>query len=184
MTSLNGNIFRVTGHLCGEFTGPRPVTRSFDVFFDLRLNKRWSKQLWGWWFEMVSRPLWRHRNVKCNRLIIHNTEARSANFLNYTITLTPNFVISILCGILRQGVLPLMELSPKFDHLCMVIRNTKYERGAIWAQSQRFKDRQWKNMKRNSSFYLPTLVSMLYLLEQGRCCFQTRENVWKILSQI
>ena len=39
MTSLNGNIFRVTGHLCGEFTGPRwipaqrPVTRSFDVFF-------------------------------------------------------------------------------------------------------------------------------------------------------
>ena len=44
MTSSNGNIFRVTGHLCGEFTGPgefpaqRPVTRSFDVFFDLRLN--------------------------------------------------------------------------------------------------------------------------------------------------
>ena len=39
MTSSNGNIFRVTGHLCGEFTGPRwipaqrPVTRSFDVFF-------------------------------------------------------------------------------------------------------------------------------------------------------
>ena len=49
MTSSNGNIFRVTGPLCGEFTGPgefptqRPVTRSFDVFFDLRLNKRLSK---------------------------------------------------------------------------------------------------------------------------------------------
>ena len=48
--SSNGNIFRVTGHLCGEFTGPgefpaqRPVTRSFDVFFDLRLNKQLSKQ--------------------------------------------------------------------------------------------------------------------------------------------
>ena len=28
----------------------RPVTRSFDVFFDLRLNKRLSKQSWGWWF--------------------------------------------------------------------------------------------------------------------------------------
>ena len=25
----------------------RPVTRSFDVFFDLRLNKRLSKQSWG-----------------------------------------------------------------------------------------------------------------------------------------
>ena len=23
MTSSNGNFFRVTGHLCGEFTGPR-----------------------------------------------------------------------------------------------------------------------------------------------------------------
>ena len=44
MTSSNGNIFRVTGTLCGEFTGrgefpaQRPVTRSFDVFFDLRPN--------------------------------------------------------------------------------------------------------------------------------------------------
>ena len=47
MTSSNGNIFRVTGPLCGEFTGPgefptqRPVMRSFDVFFDLRLNNDW-----------------------------------------------------------------------------------------------------------------------------------------------
>ena len=70
MTSSNGNIFRVTGHLCGEFTGPRwfpaqrLVTRSFDVFFDLRLNKRLSKQSWGWWFETLSRPWWRHRNAK------------------------------------------------------------------------------------------------------------------------
>ena len=53
MTSSNGNIFRVTGHLCGEFTGPgefpaqRPVARSFDVFFDLCLNKRLSKQSRG-----------------------------------------------------------------------------------------------------------------------------------------
>ena len=40
MTSSNGNIFRITGHLCGtgEFPAQRPVTRSFDVFFDLRLN--------------------------------------------------------------------------------------------------------------------------------------------------
>ena len=68
MTSSNGNIFRVTGPLCGEFTGPgefptqRPVTRSFDVFFDLRPNKRLSKQWRGWWFETLSRPFWRHRN--------------------------------------------------------------------------------------------------------------------------
>ena len=47
----------------GKFPTQRPVTRSFDVFFDLHLNKRLSKQLWGWWLETLSRPLWRHRNV-------------------------------------------------------------------------------------------------------------------------
>ena len=49
----------------GEFPTQRPVTRSFDVFFGRRLNKRLSKQSWGWWFETLSRPLWRHRNVMC-----------------------------------------------------------------------------------------------------------------------
>ena len=38
----------------GEFPSQRPVTQSFDVFFDLRLNKRLSKQSWGWWFETPS----------------------------------------------------------------------------------------------------------------------------------
>ena len=44
-------------------TAQRPVTRSLDVFFDLRPNKRLSKQSWGWWFETPSRPLCRHCNV-------------------------------------------------------------------------------------------------------------------------
>ena len=43
----------------------KPVTRSVDVFFDLRLNKRLSKQSWGWWFETPSRLFWRHCNVSC-----------------------------------------------------------------------------------------------------------------------
>ena len=46
----------------GELPAQRPVTRSFDVFFDLRLNKRLSKQSWGWWFETLSCPLWRQCN--------------------------------------------------------------------------------------------------------------------------
>ena len=53
-----------------EFPAHRPVTRSFDVFFHLHLNKRLSKQSWGWWFETLSRPLWRHCNetfmIKCS----------------------------------------------------------------------------------------------------------------------
>ena len=48
----------------GEFPTQRPVTRSFDVYFDLHPNKRLSKHYRGWWFETLSPPLWRHRNVK------------------------------------------------------------------------------------------------------------------------
>ena len=47
----------------GEFPAQTPVTRSFDVFFGLRLNKRLSKQSSGWRFETPSRSLWRQRNV-------------------------------------------------------------------------------------------------------------------------
>ena len=47
----------------GEFLAQKPVTRSFDVLFDLRLNKWLSKQSWGCLFERPSRPLWRHCNV-------------------------------------------------------------------------------------------------------------------------
>ena len=49
----------------GEFPSQRPETRSFDVLFDLRLNKRLSKQSRGWWFETPSCSLWRH----CNEII-------------------------------------------------------------------------------------------------------------------
>ena len=162
MTSSNGNIFRVTGHLCGEFTGhwwiphtmawfvikfwtsqntsrlpslhapfikvsislwlssnvviyvvswscmidsfvcitlaisifhfhfhfhfQRPVTRSFDVFFDLRPNKRLSKQSWGWRFEKLSLQLWRHSNVKDDDKIYLTLVERLANSLYMTCT--------------------------------------------------------------------------------------------------
>ena len=61
--------FSVTLALCQgnspitrEFPSQRSVTRSFDVFFDLHLNKRLSKQLRRRWFETPSHSLWRHRN--------------------------------------------------------------------------------------------------------------------------
>ena len=86
MTSSNGNIFRVTGPLCGEFTGKflaqRPVTRSFDVFADLHLNNGWSTQWWGWWFQTPVCPLWRH----CN----YPSCYRSSRFPNTKLDLFPN----------------------------------------------------------------------------------------------
>ena len=55
---------KLTLPVTGEFPSQRPVTRSFDVFLDLRPNIRLSKQSQDWWFETLSRPLWRHCNVK------------------------------------------------------------------------------------------------------------------------
>ena len=87
MTSSNGNILHVTGPVGGEFTGDRsqrPVTQSFDVFFDWRLNKRLNKQSWDWWFETPSCPLWRHSiDIKfCDIINIHNGEINEQSFSN------------------------------------------------------------------------------------------------------
>ena len=71
MTSWNGTFSSLMAICVGnspassEFPAQRPVTWSFDVFFDLCLNKRLRKQSWGWWFKTLSRPLWRH----CNEMI-------------------------------------------------------------------------------------------------------------------
>ena len=46
-----------------EFPSQKPVTRIFDIFFDLRPNKRSSKEPWGWWFGTPLRSLWRYCNV-------------------------------------------------------------------------------------------------------------------------
>ena len=114
-TSSNGNIFRVTGPLCGEFIGPgefptqRTVTRSFDVFFDLRLNKRLSKQPWGWWFEMPSWSLWRPCNdtftmVSFRDRSPHNCLLHSKNiFCAYTET--ENAGISVPTDKASAGIL-------------------------------------------------------------------------------
>ena len=48
----------------GEFPAQRPVTRSCDVFFDLTLNNRLSKQPRRWWFETPPWSLWRQCNGK------------------------------------------------------------------------------------------------------------------------
>ena len=66
---IKWKLFSVLLALCagnslvtGEFPSQRPVSRSFDVFFDLHLNKRLSKQSRCWWFKTPSRSLWHHCN--------------------------------------------------------------------------------------------------------------------------
>ena len=83
MTSSNGNISALLAMyawntpVTGEFPAQRPITRSFDVFFDLRLNERLSKQSWGWWFKTPSRSLQRHSNVE---FPLHNVPSRDHCF--------------------------------------------------------------------------------------------------------
>ena len=58
----------------GEFPTQRPVTRSFGVFFELRLNKQLNKQSRGWWFETLSRSSLRHcngsYNTRCDKQVL------------------------------------------------------------------------------------------------------------------
>ena len=74
MTSSNGNIFRITDPLSGEFTGPgefpaqRPVTQSFDVFFDLRPNKRLTKP------QARATPSWWTHNKCCPHSLLPGIE--------------------------------------------------------------------------------------------------------------
>ena len=57
VSSMNGNIFRVTGLLCEEFIGhwwiPLTKVSDMEAFFDLRLNQQLSKQSRIWWFETL-----------------------------------------------------------------------------------------------------------------------------------
>ena len=60
----------------GGFPAQRPVAQNFDVFFDLRLNKRLSKQSRGWLFETPSRPLWHPSNGTRRQSVPHLCIAR------------------------------------------------------------------------------------------------------------
>ena len=67
LTSSNGNIFRVTGTCCWEFTSHRwiPLTKASDAelwYFLWSASERLSQQSWSYWFEKPSRSLCRHCN--------------------------------------------------------------------------------------------------------------------------
>ena len=98
----NGNIFRVTGPLCREFTGHRWITKASDAefrwaFFYLRLNKRLSKQSRRRWFETPSWSLWRHCNV-------------------YSPQVLQKYLAGGFCGYDKEGSPVLLEL---YGHLDM-----------------------------------------------------------------
>ena len=54
------DLYAGNSPVTGEFPSQRPVTRSFDIFFDLQLNNRLNKQSRWRWYETPSGSLWRH----------------------------------------------------------------------------------------------------------------------------
>ena len=100
MTSSNGNIFALLA-LCvgnspvsGEFPSQRPVTRSFDAFVDLRLDKPLSKQSRCRWFETSSRSL-------CGHCIISQCSGRNKSFFSLAADVTlcnfiPRFNVNVI----------------------------------------------------------------------------------------
>ena len=90
MTSWNGNISALLAFCAGnssvtcECPAQRPVRRRFDVFLDLRLNKRFSKQWRRWWFQTPSCSSWRH----CNALELptHRNESYTPDFYQHGFT--------------------------------------------------------------------------------------------------
>ena len=64
----------------GEFPAQVPVTRGFDAFFDLRLNKRLSKQSLGWWYETPSGLLW----LQCTAVVIIMTASSNVSISRVT----------------------------------------------------------------------------------------------------
>ena len=95
----------------GEFPAQRPVMRNLEIFFDLRLNKRLSKQSWGWWFEMLPRPLWRHSNALlsvswCVLMIVKMTVFWTLEMLRYiaimidALSLSTNIVKTSDCKVI------------------------------------------------------------------------------------
>ena len=93
----------------GEFPAQRPVMRSFDVFFSLRLNERLRKQWWGWWFETPSRPLRRHCND--SEKTPHKSSVRVrywdvfCEFIVWTnLMIFPSVLCSISCYIRRRYI--------------------------------------------------------------------------------
>ena len=104
----------------GEFPTQRPVTQSFDVFFDLRLSKWLSKQLRRWWFKMPSHPLWRHYNVIVNtQATILYTELKDCTY--YLLSLLPHLPGANELNILEDtwfGYLYQRDFWIGFDGVC------------------------------------------------------------------
>ena len=109
----------------GGFPSQRPVTRSFGVFFDLRLYKRLGKQSRRRWFGTPSLPLWRHPNAVlaiCN-IVLFNL-ALKYRFCNWEPVVRN---MAVICRIRITGRISLPGVQNQSK-----VEDTNYEQTKAW----------------------------------------------------
>ena len=94
----------------GGFPSQRPVKRSLIIFFDVRLNKRLSKQPRRRWFEPPWRLLWHH----CNGHSISHHGVRAMECLCRPFCIRTTFwkqgAVSIRKTVLQGMVIPMLKI--------------------------------------------------------------------------
>ena len=145
----------------GEFPAQRPVTRSFDVFFDLRLNKRLSKQSWGWWFETLWRPLWRHRN---DYMFLWSSFTRLSLRL---------FLIFI----------EHTELCIWYSYIVNIHRTITFPQ-CYWSKAEQYV--RIKEVNRSRTYLnqsnVNILLDKLHSIDDKNCCVWTKENTSNVVT--
>ena len=81
-------------------------------FFDLRLNKRLSKQSWRWWFETPSRPSWRH----CNDVLYDHCDGTRATIRLSVSEATLTNIVKQIIFTFSQWELMIWQQGKKTQH--------------------------------------------------------------------
>ena len=158
------DTFSVSPALCaenspvtGEFPAQRPVTRSFDVFFDLCLNKRLSKNSWGWWFETPSRPLWRQCNGEWHFYVATAYFAGQSRGNYRSVVYLSNHEIN------RSFCVSVFQLLHDLFDLCRVESfrgHLKLIRFSVFSPHQNGTG-NWNPSSRKKTYHLPGMVSSI-----------------------
>ena len=138
----------------GEFSSQTPVTQSFDVLFDLRLNKRLSKQSWGWWFETPLCSLWRHCN---GPLSWHHTKLASWQLSVFSVYYGMHWMLHVL-PMMQYWHTSLKEKNRHFDAI-LIIGCTES------CQNDNFQCNQWQKFHQNDHISISVIHVMHNTME-------------------
>ena len=111
-------LYEGNSPVTGEFPSQMTVTRSFDIFFDRRLNKRLNKHSRRWWFETPSRPLWSHCNEIIHRPRTYEGPALNALRSRQNGRHSPDGIFK--CIFFNENCNILMKISLKFVPQCPI----------------------------------------------------------------